>query len=139
MIDELTIEQEKILEETTAEWLAIFDKLHFDEEKSRELITFIYELSELQEPVVVFLDSPWEVQLACNIFFGNFYCDVSRKVSDKVMAKVRNKVSENSKVDFKVSSKVSDKVSEKVRNKVEDNVGVNMENIKHFSESSWDR
>ena len=109
MITELTKKQEKAMDKYAQKWIDIgLRTKHIDEKKAEAAVNFLYDLSELERPKhIVFLDSPWECQIACNLI-------TSAKVYDKVRAKVYDKVSD------KVYDKVSDKVYDKVRAKVYD-------------------
>ena len=69
MLNELTPEQEKILEETKNKWIGyIFDdRLELDKPQARESVEWLYKLANLKEPDVTYFKSPMAAQLASNI------------------------------------------------------------------------
>jgi len=69
MIEKLTPEQEKLVEQNRDLWLDKFfnyDLSTFDEERCKKAIKALYKMCDLAEPEVVVVDSPYAVQVECN-------------------------------------------------------------------------
>ena len=119
-LEELTSEQETLMEVVANEWIDIaLGKTVYDEAKIVGGVKWMYALVGLKEPTVLVVDSPLACQLVANsVKVGDkVWKKVKEKVRDKVKEKVRDKVWE------KVGEKVGDKVKEKVRDKVWEKVG----------------
>jgi len=69
-IEKLTPEQEALIPQIRDKWLnPIFGpdgSAPLDKEGCREGIEWLYELSDLEKPIIFFLDSPYACQLAAN-------------------------------------------------------------------------
>ena len=67
MISKLTPEQVEKIEIYRKKWNDAFFKSEFDEKKCFESIDWMYSLIKKPAPIKIVLDSPFAVQLACNI------------------------------------------------------------------------
>ena len=120
MLETLTPEQEKLMDEVAEEWIqrAIGSSGFTVHEKDiTKSIEWLWSLSDLPKPNVIIASDPHEAQMIANFVINNAEKKVGDKVGDKVREKVREKVGD------KVWVKVGDKVREKVRDKVWDKVG----------------
>jgi len=70
MIEKLTPEQEKLVEENRDHWLSCFFdydvKTQFNEDRAILAIKALYKMCDLADPEVVVVDSPYQIQTECN-------------------------------------------------------------------------
>ena len=139
MKTKLTKAERELMQEVRDEWIGRFNRLEFDEDKTKELINYIYELSGLEKPKIITLSSPMGCQLAANMLskmseveskvWSEVWSEVESEIRSKVESKVWSKVLSEvrsevwSKVWSEVWSKVWSKVESKVRSEVWSKVG----------------
>ena len=113
MIDTLTDNQLKLMEQVRQEWLNRIFKCEtkLDKEKVKPLIEWLYESSGLDKPEVIFVESPLGAQYMANVW-ANVRANVRDNVRDNVWDNVRVNVRNN----------VGANVGANVRDNVRDNV-----------------
>ncbi|HBP64560.1 MAG TPA: hypothetical protein DD730_09855, partial [Desulfosporosinus sp.] len=91
-LEKLTKKQTELMEVVKNEWIntALFAGDEINEEKAREGIDWLYEISGLQKPHIVFVDSPMGTQLAVNMVIE--MCKGNQTVENSVWNSVRNSV-----------------------------------------------
>jgi len=111
----------KLMDEVRNEWVNIFNSLEFNEQKAKDLMDFLYEISGNTKPLIFVFDSPLASQYACNII--PTYLNISYKNLD-VESQVRSQVGSQveSKVRIQVSNQVENQVRSQVRIQVENQV-----------------
>jgi len=107
MIGELTSEQEALIPKIRNEWIsrALDSDGTLDRESSTELVNYLYELSSLAHPEVIFVDSPVAAQYAARLITGDDVTSVIsensgikgsskywKSIEDNVWAKIKAKV-----------------------------------------------
>ena len=107
-LEELTPDQEKLMDHVSQEWLDyLFScKNSLNENQAEEQIKWFYNFCELDEPIIIFVDSPLECQQAV------WYVKAFSEVIDEELI-------HSSSVRAKVWAKVGDKVWAKVRDNYE--------------------
>ena len=116
--------------EVREEWLSkLFDcKLQFDEKKAQKGIEWLYELSGLKKPTIIFIDSPMGVQLGAELAIRYLEALKGASVRDSVRASVWASVrasvwaSVRASVEDSVRASVEDSVRASVEDSVEDSV-----------------
>jgi hypothetical protein len=136
MKTELTEKEKELMIEVRDYWNNLFDSLAFDEEKAKELINYIYEISGFRKPLILILDSPLTVQIVANIFRGNILEGVGkyvdRNIWDNIESKFRGEIIENilnkvwADVERDVGEDIKRNVLEKIMVNVRANVGRNI-------------
>lgn len=122
-LEKLTIEQEQLLPVIRDRWLDLLYKNNgkgVNKEATKELVKFIYGLSGLEMPAILYVDSPLSMQYAANMVKGLSL----NQVRERVWAQVRTQVRDQ----------VRNQVSNQVWDQVWDQVGT--EDLKYFS-TSW--
>ena len=87
MLESLNDEQVKLLKVFRDKWINRFNSLEFDADSSIDLIKFMYNISGLDEPIVVILDSPMACEIGANIINSK---EVRNQVWNQVWEQVRN-------------------------------------------------
>ena len=97
------------MKEVRDEWINRFNSLEFDEQKSKDFVDFLYELSGNKKPIKVVLGSPFALQIACSM---NKKSQVESQVESQVWSQV------GSQVLLQVRSQVKSQVLLQVRSQV---------------------
>ena len=135
MLKELNQEQEILMHATRDKYLKKFFSLpRIDKPKATKFIKWIYSLSGLKEPMVLFVDSPIACQIACNLIgrdevenqvwiqiWNQAREQIRNQVDEQIDRQVWNQVDEQ--VENQVWNQVSNQVLEQVRNRVRNQVG----------------
>jgi hypothetical protein len=120
-LEKLTPDQEKLMYKTRDWWLDRFFscKTKLDKQAAIESIEWMYKLSGLDKPTIVFVDSPLGCQIAIT------YIKALLGHQDKVRAQVWNQVRDQviDQVRVQVKAQVWDQVGAQVWNQVRDQVG----------------
>jgi hypothetical protein len=116
MLNKLTKKQERLMIEVRNEWLDRIFKCKVKKEDARcvELVKWLYKISNLKEPLVVFLDSPLAIQYGANQ--SQVWSQVESQVRSQVESQVRSQVW--SQVESQVESQVRSQVGSQVRSQV---------------------
>jgi hypothetical protein len=124
MKNELTKEEIELMDVVRDEWINKLS-LPLNRGEATEAIKELYKDSGLNEPKVIFVDSPMAVQMACNMITGDKVDQVLAQVSDQVLAQVENQVGgqvEN-QVSIQVRAQVWDQIRDQVWDQISDQVG----------------
>ena len=72
MLTKLNKKQIKLMDEVRDEWLdRIFScKLRINRKQATKYINWLYDISGLQKPLIIFLDSPLGIQYGANMIGG---------------------------------------------------------------------
>ena len=131
MLKELNQEQEILMHATRDKYLKKFFSLpRIDKPKATKFIKWIYSLSGLKEPMVLFVDSPIACQISCNLIgrdevasqlwiqiWNQAREQIRNQVDEQIDRQVWNQVDEQ--VENQVWNQVLNQVLEQVRNQVE--------------------
>jgi hypothetical protein len=116
-IEKLSIEQEKQINGIKNKWLEKVFKYELYQnasfENTMKQMKDLYSFCNLNEPLVLFLDSPMACQIAANII-----CKEENQVESQVFSQVKNQVWDQ------VSNQVWNQVSNQVGNQVWNQVGI---------------
>ncbi len=133
MLKKLNSNQSALISKVRGEYLDLFFSGKFEEQKILDLISFLYRLSGLDEPLKIVLDSPLALQFAANMlkFVGNQVRNqvgnqVENQVGNQVWNQVRNQVW--NQVENQVGNQVRNQVGNQVRNQVRNQVGNQVRN-----------
>jgi len=94
MLKELTKEQKKIMYQVRDEWLdRIFScKTTLNKKEATKHIKWLYKYSGLKEPMVVFLDNPYHLQIGANLVSqGEAMCKAENKGRNRLWKKMVDK------------------------------------------------
>ena len=144
MLKELNQEQEILMHATRDKYLKKFFSLpRIDKPKATKFIKWIYSLSGLKEPMVLFVDSPIACQIACNLIgrdevasqlwiqiWNQAREQIRNQVDEQIDRQVWNQVWNQAKnqVGGKVLNEVLNQVENQVWNQVRNQVGVKVLN-----------
>ena len=120
-LEKLTKKQEQHLETVKNEWLSLLSSgKEIDTVEATKGIKWLYKFSNLKEPIIIFLDSPFACQIgaeyAVKLLKKLKLMKNGNQVRDQVGIQVRDKVW--SQVGNKVWSQVGNKVCDQVRSQV---------------------
>ena len=91
-LEKLSLEQEAHLEVVKNEWLELCNSCpELNEKESKKLINWMYKISGLKEPVIVFLDSPMACQIGCEYALQLMHMKPNQ-VGNQVLNQVWNQV-----------------------------------------------
>ena len=91
-LEKLSLEQEAHLEVVKNEWLELCNSCpELNEKESKKLINWMYKISGLKEPVIVFLDSPMACQIGCEYALQLMHMKPNQ-VGNQVLNQVGNQV-----------------------------------------------
>ena len=120
-LEKLSLEQEAHLEVVKNEWLELCNSCpELNEKESKKLINWMYKISGLKEPVIVFLDSPMACQIGCEYALQLMHMKPNQ-VGNQVLNQVGNQVW--NQVWNQVGNQVLNQVWNQVGNQVENQVG----------------
>ena len=144
MLKELNQEQEILMHATRDKYLKKFFSLpRIDKPKATKFIKWIYSLSGLKEPMVLFVDSPIACQISCNLIgrdevasqlwiqiWNQAREQIRNQVDEQIDRQVWNQVWNQAKnqVGGKVLNEVLNQVENQVWNQVRNQVGVKVLN-----------
>ena len=111
MLTKLNKKQIKLMDEVRDEWLdRIFScKLRINRKQATKYINWLYDISGLQKPLIIFLDSPLGIQYGANMIGGS---QVRSQVGSQVESQVYSQV--GSQVWSQVRSQVYSQVESQV-------------------------
>ena len=115
-LEKLTKFQEAKLEKVKNKWInfSLFGGDEINEKQAKKSIEWIYKISDLKKPKVIFLDSPLALQFAANQVWNQVGNQVGNQLGNQVENQVRNQV--ENQVENQVSNQVSNQVWNQVRN-----------------------
>ena len=126
-LKKLNEEQIVKLEETKNKWLNNFFscKSELNKDKATEGIEWLYEISGLKKPMIIFVDSPLACQFACDLLKKMNLAQVGAKVRDQVWDQVGDQVWAQvwAQVEAQVRDQVGAQVGDQVWDQVRDQVG----------------
>jgi hypothetical protein len=129
-IEKLTKEQEQHLEVVKNEWInRAFSGAEIDKEEATKGIKWLYKFSNLKEPIIIFVDSPFGVQLG--VHFAKEILKIGgNQVDNQVWNQVRNQVGSQvwNQMGSQVWNQVGSQVENQVRNQVGSQVGSQVDN-----------
>ena len=118
-LTELNAEQTAMIATVRDEWINRMAKCQpTDDDAVREGVKWVYSLANLDEPILIMVDSPMAAQIAANMLKLN---QVRDQVGDQVRGQVRDQVGDQ--VRAQVWDQVWDQVGDQVRAQVWDQVG----------------
>ena len=94
MLKKLTKKQTELMEVVKNEWIntALFAGDEINEDKAREGINWLYEITQLEKPHIIFVDSPMGTQLAVNMVIEMCKKEGNNSVENSVGNSVWNSV-----------------------------------------------
>jgi len=114
MLKELNQEQEILMHATRDKYLKKFFSLpRIDKPKATKFIKWIYSLSGLKEPMVLFVDSPIACQISCNLIGRD---EVASQLWIQIWNQAREQI--RNQVDEQIDRQVWNQVDEQVENQV---------------------
>ena len=118
MLKELNQEQEILMHATRDKYLKKFFSLpRIDKPKATKFIKWIYSLSGLKEPMVLFVDSPIACQIACNLIGRDEVASqLWIQIWNQAREQIRNQVDEQ--IDRQVWNQVESQAASQVRNQI---------------------
>jgi len=132
-LEKLSQEQETHLEVVKNEWLELCNSCpELNEKESVKLVEWMYKISGLKKPVIVFLDSPIACQIGCEYALKLMHMkenQVGNQVGNQVRSQVRSQVwsQVGNQVGNQVWSQVRSQVWNQVESQVENQVGNQVE------------
>ncbi len=137
-LEKLSEDQEKLMIQTKNEWLNyIFScKNKLNKKEVEKGINWMYKISNLEKPMIIYLDSPYGLQIGVNILDQILKSDL-KQVGSQVGSQVRSQVwsQVGSQVWSQVGSQVWSQVGSQVGSQVESQVG--SQDLKYYSFSYY--